>query len=61
MEPTAFENATEFGNNLAASLVLHYALKDFAKIEDGLSDTEKEAHAQLLLMLLSNLGPIAEA
>ena len=61
MEPTPFENATTFGNNLATCLVLHKALEEYSKIEDKLTDNEKEVHAQMLLMLLSTLGPVAEA
>ena len=61
MEPTPFENATEFGNNLATSLVLHKALEEFAKIEDKLSEAEKEVHAQMLAAFISSLGPPAEA
>tara|TARA_Y100000310_G_scaffold94685_1_gene92432 strand:- start:349 stop:534 length:186 start_codon:yes stop_codon:yes gene_type:complete len=61
MEATPFEKSSTFGNNLATSLALHKALEEYSKIEDKLTDNEKEVHAQMLLALLSTLGPVAEA
>ena len=61
METTPFENATNFGNNLATSLALHKALQEFAKVEEELTDAEKEIHSQMLLALLQAVATVGEA
>ena len=61
MEATPFENAANFGNNLATSLALHKALKEFAKVEDELTPAERELHGQMLLALLEATAIVAEA